>query len=142
MTTTCKDPPLDGRPPQRTWLTPGDPFTTTDDRTRVTAAIAALTWHTRTDELLVPATAGHAIAEAVRQLGLPPITRVAFDGALEYRDGSDTAIYALYGVQCTYPDHGPARLYLLDAGTGLVTLAHDTWPPESPDTDRRTRHAP
>ncbi|HEV7805421.1 MAG TPA: hypothetical protein VGO80_06370 [Solirubrobacteraceae bacterium] len=128
MTTSCSDPPLDDRPPQRTWLTPGDPFTANDDRARVTAVIAELTWHVRTDDLLVPATAALAIANAARQLGLPPITHVAFDGALEYPDGSETATYALYGVQCTYPRHGPARLYLLDTGTSLITLAHDTWP--------------
>jgi hypothetical protein len=134
MTTTCSDPPVDDRPPQRTWLTAGDPFTATDDcatpddRARVTAAIAELTWHARTDDLLVPAMAGHAIANAARQLGLPPITYVAFDGALEYPDDGETATYALYGVQCTYPQHGPARLYLLDTGTSLVALAHDTWP--------------
>jgi hypothetical protein len=131
MTTTCKDPP------QRTWLTPGDPFTTTDYRARVTAAIAALTWQARTDELLVPAMAGHAIANAARQLGLPPITHVAFDGALEYPDGGETTTYALYGVECVYLEHGRARLYLLDTGTSLITLAHDTWPPTPAATARR-----
>ena len=142
MPTSCSDPPLDDRPPQRTWLTPGDPFTTTDDRAtpddraRVTAAITELTWHARTDDLLVPATAALAITNAARQLGLPAITHVAFDGALEYPDGSETATYALYGVQCIYPQHGPARLYLLDTGTSIVTLAHDTWPPNPPGAPR------
>lgn len=42
-------------------------------------------------------------------------------------------------MQCTYPRQSPARLYLLDTGTRLVALAHDTWPAPA-ERDRGEQH--
>lgn len=112
---------------QRNWTAIGAPYTGDADRERVERVIDALTW--REPPCDVPALPGLAINKAIRELGIPKVSRIAYDGAITYPDGDSggTAYYGLYGIEGNYAN-GRAQVYLLDTGGACTVLRSDFTP--------------
>ena len=127
---------------ERTWTTVGAKYTTPERCPDVLRAIASLQWHEVGDgDLELPALPGLAIKACIRQLSLPRVSQVAWNGAAASVDWYDPKRregehYSIYGIEMNY-DNGRARLYVIDTGTGAVPLASDFWP----DTAASTRAA-
>lgn len=123
-------------PTERNWTTVGAAYTGPDDRPRVKAAIAALTWQDFTEGMSLPAIPGLNITATIRELRLPKVSALAWNGSLDYPEpeSNGTVHAALYGIEAHY-NNGRARVYALDLGSRLLPLASDFWPngPESDD---------
>lgn len=94
-------------------------------RETVAATIEELRW--RKPEGSFPMSPGLALQAAVKELGLPRVSAVAYNGGPIHDSG-----YSLMGIEANYKN-GRARVYVMDRGTDLVPLAVDFWP-----GDRRT----
>jgi hypothetical protein len=122
-----------GPRPERTWTTVGAKYTTPERRPDVLRAIASLEWHEVGDgNLELPALPGLAIEACIRQLSLPRVSQVAWNGAAASVDWYDPKRregehYSIYGIEMNY-DNGRARVYVIDTGTGVLPLASDFWP--------------
>ncbi len=96
----------------------------------VATAIDGLTWHDVTDTgLELPFSPGQALEHLIRELSLPGVPRVAWNGAVPVRDDAEhtTGAYGLYGIEFT--DAGQCvRLYAVDRGVDLLVMATDTRP--------------
>lgn len=111
--------------PQRTWLETGrqfrEPKGVTDDE--VTAEIARLVWHPTTPRPVdVPAVPGLCIQTMIRELRLPKVSQIAWNGTLR--------TYGLYGIEANYKI-GRARIYVLDRGSDACAVVSDYWPKEA-----------
>jgi len=67
---------------------------------------------------------GLAIKTCIRQLSLPRVSQVAWNGAAASVDWYDPKRregehYSIYGIEMNY-DNGRARVYVIDTGTGAV----------------------
>lgn len=111
---------------ERTWTKVGAIHNGTPaQREALAAEFDCLEWQDVPCEL--PSYQGLAIKEAIRQLRLPRVCRVAESAAL--------APYALLGIECRY-SNGPARVYLVDEGSRTVVIASDFWPASTRRTER------
>jgi hypothetical protein len=139
--------------PERTWTGVGSRYTTAKRRPDILRAIASLEWQDATgqDAVELPMMAGLAIKTFMKEMRMPPVSRLAWHGAnntLCWRDGHGKAQhYSLYGIEAMY-GNVRVRVYIIDVGTATVPLASDLWPlpaPQSPsqtDDSRRSGNTP
>lgn len=113
----------------RAWLGSGAECTRPESeaRTAIEREIELLRWRSVDDDLRLPASTALALRECVRQLRLPGVSQVAHNGQLEWTDGPETVVYGVYGIEAISQD-GRVRVYVLDRGTELASLARDLWP--------------
>jgi hypothetical protein len=116
-------------PAERVWSTTGAEYTGPEDRERVEREIAGLRWRKAEADMSLPMSPGLAIKEVIKQMQLPRVSRIAYNGMLEWPDGSETATYAVYGIEANYTKGLVARvrLYVLDTGVACIPLCHDVW---------------
>ncbi|HEV3071877.1 MAG TPA: hypothetical protein VGY76_10690 [Solirubrobacteraceae bacterium] len=117
----------------RTWTVIGDAYTSGTKRAAVTRTIEFLEWHTleSTVEREPPFFQAHAVRDAIRQLDLRGVLRVAwssqpFSNQYPLTDAGEVSTAGIYGVECDY-GHRQLRIYLLDRGMFTVVLATDVW---------------
>ena len=111
---------------ERTWTSIGAPYVEGREA-QINRAIDALAWESVEGEKpMMPAL---AIGDAIKQLRLPKVSRVAIATTdLTYPDGDcGRAYYALYGIEANYKN-GRARLYLLDRGSESIPVCSDFYP--------------
>lgn len=122
MPATSTDPNV-GRWFQRNWTTVGaelelDPEARrTPSREEYARLFADLEWEPVTGEK--PMLPGLAIKEAIKELRIPKVTRIAISHEL--------APYGLYGIEGNYRN-GRALVYIVDRGAVLTPVASDFYP--------------
>lgn len=97
------------------------------NRQRVERAIDGLKWQDAPEgdhSIELPMAPGLAIRQAIKELRLPKVSRFAIS--------IDLAPFGFYGIEANYRN-GRARVYIVDQGSVLTTLASDFWPAESGD---------
>jgi hypothetical protein len=99
----------------RTWTTTGADYV--GDRETFARLFAGLEWEPV--EGAKPAMPGLSIKEAIRELRIPKVTRIAISNEL--------APYGLYGIEGNYKN-GRALVYLVDRGTEIIPVASDFFP--------------
>lgn len=113
--------------PRRDWTNVGARYTTPERREQVECAIAGLTWQPFVESMSLPMSPGLGIQEAIRELSLPRVSALAWDGALSFPAPNDESEYpGLYGIEANYAN-GRARIYLIDNGTEIVPVCADFW---------------
>lgn len=111
---------------RRDWMKVGAAHTAEELRPAIEAAIEGLTWHEMPVET-APMSQGLMLREVLRQLDLPKVSRVAWDGVVVQPDPADRrqlATYGLLGIEANYRD-GRAQLYVLDCGGVALPLCAD-----------------
>jgi hypothetical protein len=116
--------------PKRDWMSAGARYTTVERRPQVSEVIAGLDWK-EVEVMSLPAMPAMGIQEAIKELRLPKVSAIAFNGALEFpgRPGEDGEYPSLYGIEANYTN-GRARVYLVDNGCEIVTVCADFWAEE------------
>jgi hypothetical protein len=101
------------------WTTVGKEYSETDElKARIREAVAAMEWHDLrgTGELSVPMMPGLGIKEAIKQLRIPKVWRVAWSNEL--------APSGFYGISGRYKN-ADVDVYLVDEGTHLTPVCMD-----------------
>ena len=107
------------------WTKVGEKHTETqEDKNRVSEAIERMDWFDPKGKELAMMP-GMGISEAIRELRMPRVQRVAVSNEL--------APYGLYGIEALYKN-GLGRVYIVDEGSSLVPVGSHLI-----DTDRRPR---
>lgn len=117
---------------QRTWTTvgaelelerdddiPGGPRRFKPSQERYARLFDGLKWEPAAGSK--PMLPGLAIKEAIRELGIPKVSRIAISHEL--------APYGLYGIEGNYKN-GRALVYLVDTGGKVTPIASDFYPKE------------
>lgn len=111
----------------RTWTVIAEVYNASEEqRQQISAIIDALEW--RDWRKTMPFAQGYAIQNAVRELRIPQVSQIAWNGTLSftYSDNDEGGCYGIYGVEGHYKN-GRARVYLLDRGADVMPLATDFW---------------
>lgn len=88
-------------------------------RAQVAQVIESLKWRAPAGSF--PMSPGLALQECIRELGLPKVTLVAYNGG-PFNDGG----YTLMGIEANYRD-ARVRLYVMDRGHDCVPICCDVW---------------
>lgn len=106
----------------RSWTEVSREYTHTHaQRFEISRLINGITWEQFSSNMAVPAMQGAAIRETIKQLQIPKVSAISWDGV--YMDR-----FALLGVEGNYTN-GRARIYVLDIGSEVIVLASDLWNP-------------
>lgn len=132
--------------PERTWTTVGEEHIGTVHleggelltRELVEKAIEDLDWVDVVATLTLPAMPGFTIRNAVEQLGIPKVSKIAWcchavDDP-EFDERYPLAPYGFYGIEGNY-SNGRARVYVLDLGGDASPLCSELF------TEEETVHA-
>ena len=106
-------------PPKRHWSEVGKAEVSDSGRPRIEAEIAELEWEPAAPGLSMPMMQGMSINTAIKNLRLPRVTALAWNGVV--------GNFALIGIECNYA-MGRCRVYILDTGMACIPVAHDFWP--------------
>lgn len=101
---------------KRSWTTVGASLVADQEKTG--RKLDRLTW-VSVDGLEVGFSPGYAIKQAIQELRIPRVERIAIG---TWRGGG-----GLYGIEGRYRD-GVARVYLVDTGAGITPIASDFEP--------------
>lgn len=117
--------------PRRDWMSVGARYTTPERRAQVERTISRLEWREFTDGMSLPMCPGLGIEAAIKELRLPKVSAIAYNGALSFPAPDDESEYpGLYGIEANYKN-GRARVYIVDNGCELLPIAADFWAKET-----------
>ena len=84
---------------------------------RIGREIESLEWHEARKGLELPMMQGIGIGEAIKQLGLPKVSHVAYNGCIF---GS----YGFYGIRAHYKN-ADVDVFVIDSGTDITVTCMD-----------------
>jgi hypothetical protein len=109
---------------QRTWTKIGADYTASIEHVWA-AKFDELEWITLPKDgkgLTLPMCQGEAIKAAIKELRIPKVSHIAWNGV--YGSG-----YGVYGIRGHYKN-GAAEIFILDEGSRIVVLCSDLYPNE------------
>lgn len=128
---------------ERTWTNIAARYSTPARRPDVVAEIDRLEWLPIEDRMDLPMSPGLAIRKMLEELrpkGCTHIAWMAHDGGDRRRPAGfdwpgatpdqEGEYPSLFGIEKWYAN-GRARIYVIDAGVSLLTVASDFWPKEA-----------
>ena len=119
---------MNGNPTRRDWMQVGRPYWEQREA-KLQAVIDGLEWLDIPKDgpgPNLPMAPGLGIQEVIKQLRLPKVDAIAWNGYMETGDLGDKCYGAVYGIQAHYRNCD-IRVYVYDHGDGIAPLCADVW---------------